>query len=69
VLGAADPVAAFDAAPLMIRRAVVEALVIVRVGPAPRGRKTFDPWTLATSQWTDDPMSWGQHWEAEGLTA
>jgi DNA invertase Pin-like site-specific DNA recombinase len=67
VLAAADPVAAFDAAPLMIRRAVIEALVIVRVGPAPRGRKTFDPWTLATSQWTDDPQTWGQHWEAENL--
>lgn len=67
VLAADDPVAAFDAAPLMIRRAVIEALVTVRVGPAPRGRKAFDPWTLGASRWTDDPMTWGGHWEAENL--
>ena len=69
VLAADDPVAAFDAAPLMIRRSVIEALVTVRLGPAPRGRKAFDPWTLGASRWTDDPMTWAEHWAAEGLTA
>jgi len=39
---AADPVAAFDAAPLMIRRSVVNALCVVSLSPTPRGRKTFD---------------------------
>lgn len=61
VLGAADPVAKFDDAPLMIRRAVIEALAIVRLGPAPRGRKEFDPGTLDDSQWVGDPLTWGQH--------
>ena len=40
---AADPVAAFDSAPLMIRRTVIEALCVVRLTLAPRGRKAFDP--------------------------
>lgn len=69
VLAADDPVAAFDAAPLMIRRAVIEALVAVRLGPAPRGRKAFDPWTLGTSQWTGDVQTWAEHWESESLAA
>lgn len=43
---AADPVAAFDHAPLMIRRNVIDALCTVRLHPAPRGRKTFDPETV-----------------------
>lgn len=38
-----DPVAAFDASPLMIRRTVVDALCEVRIGRAPRGKKGFDP--------------------------
>jgi hypothetical protein len=38
-----DPVAAFDAAPLMTRRAMVAGLVDVRVDPWPRGRRGFDP--------------------------
>jgi hypothetical protein len=41
-----DPVAAFDAAPLMIQRAVLDVLVQVRLHPAPRGRRTFDPATV-----------------------
>lgn len=45
-LYAADPVAAFDAAPLMIRRNVIDALCAVTLYPAPRGRKTFDPGTV-----------------------
>ena len=42
-LSAGSPVAAFDAAPLMLRRAMVGGLVEVKLHPAPRGRKTFDP--------------------------
>jgi len=42
----ADPVAAFDAAPLMLQRAVVDALCTVRLQPATRGRKMFDPETV-----------------------
>jgi DNA invertase Pin-like site-specific DNA recombinase len=41
-LGAPDPVAAFEAAPLGIQRAVLDFLMIVRLHPAARGRK-FDP--------------------------
>ncbi|MEU4237931.1 recombinase family protein [Actinoplanes sp. NPDC026619] len=69
VLAADDPVAAFDGAPLMIRRAVIEALCVVRLAQGTRGSRIFDPWTLGTSQWTDDPMTWSEHWEAEGLAA
>jgi site-specific DNA recombinase len=46
MLRSADPVATFDAAPLMLQRAVVHALCTVRLYPAPRGRKTFDPETV-----------------------
>lgn len=46
VLEAADPVVAFDNADLATRRAVIETLCEVRLGPAPRGRKTFDPATV-----------------------
>ena len=42
----ADPVAAFDAAPLVLQRAVVDALCTVRLQPATRGRKMFDPETV-----------------------
>lgn len=42
----ADPVAAFDAAPLMLRRAMVAGLVVVRLAHVPRGRKGFDPETV-----------------------
>jgi hypothetical protein len=52
-LSAADPVAAFDAAPLMIRRSVVDALCVVEVAPTPRGRKTFDPKSEAV-EWQGD---------------
>lgn len=69
VLSAADPVAEFDGAPLMIRRAVIEALCVVRLSSAPRGRRTFDPWTLARSQWADDAQTWGEHWTADGIHA
>jgi site-specific DNA recombinase len=38
-----DPVAAWDEASLTMRQAIVRALCDVRLMPAPRGRKTFDP--------------------------
>lgn len=69
VLAADDPVAAFEGASLMIRRAVIEALCVVRLAQGVRGRRTFDPWSLGASRWTDDPMTWAEHWEAEGLAA
>ena len=43
VLGAPDPVEAFDAASLMVRRRVIDALLDVRLKPGKRGSKTFDP--------------------------
>jgi DNA invertase Pin-like site-specific DNA recombinase len=46
ILRAPDPVAAFDASSLMIKRSVIEALVVVSLLPAPRGRKTFNPDTV-----------------------
>lgn len=42
ILRAANPVAAFDSAPLMIRRNVIDALCAVRLRPTPRGRRSFD---------------------------
>jgi DNA invertase Pin-like site-specific DNA recombinase len=43
ILTAPDPVVAFDNAPLMARRTVLDALMTVAIHPAPRGRKAFDP--------------------------
>lgn len=43
VLGAPDPVEAFDSASLMVRRRVIDALLDVRLKPGKRGCKTFDP--------------------------
>ncbi len=51
---AADPVAAFDAATLMVRRGVIDALCTVRVGPAPRGSRTFDPGSVEI-EWSRTP--------------
>lgn len=64
VLGAADPVAAFDAAPLMIRRAVLETLCVVRLSSAPRGSHTFDPMSVGDSRWMGDSKTWGELWRA-----
>lgn len=46
VLGAADPVTAFDDADLAVKRRVIDALMDVYLLSAPRGRKTFDPATV-----------------------
>lgn len=46
VLDAKDPVAAFDAADLMVKRRVIDFLCTVRLYPHPRGKKTFDPETV-----------------------
>lgn len=46
VLSSGDPVAAFDAAPLGVRRSVIDALAVVRLLSAPRGRKELDPETV-----------------------
>lgn len=47
VLAAEDRVAQFRSVSLMLRRAVVAALVEVRLYPGTRGRRTFDPATVA----------------------
>lgn len=65
VLLASNPVAAFDDAPLMIKRSVIDALCVVRIGTAPRGRKGLDPMTLGKSQWVGDSVTWAKHWELE----
>ncbi|HEV7980591.1 recombinase family protein [Amycolatopsis sp.] len=52
-LSAVDPVAAFDTAPLMIRRNVVDALCSVKLSPTPRGRKTFNPDSVNIA-WRED---------------
>lgn len=46
ILLAANPVVAFDDAPLMIRRSVLDALCVVRLASAPRGSRTFVPSTV-----------------------
>lgn len=45
-LDATDPVSAFDASDLMIRRRVIDLLCTVRLYPHPRGKKTFNPDTV-----------------------
>jgi hypothetical protein len=42
IMASEDPPKAFLDASLMIRRAVIDALVVVQVHRAPRGRKAFD---------------------------
>lgn len=42
-LASKDPVAAFDKGSLSLRRALVDALIEVRLKRAPRGRRTWDP--------------------------
>ncbi|GEA79867.1 DNA invertase Pin-like site-specific DNA recombinase [Cellulomonas uda] len=46
VLSADNPVAAFDAAPLAIRRQVIDALVRVTLLPGRRGSRNLDPATV-----------------------
>lgn len=46
VLKSADPVAAYDAAPLMVQRGVIAALMTVTIFPGVQGRKGFDPESL-----------------------
>lgn len=50
VLGAPDPVAAFDAAPLAIRQRIIGVLASVTLHPGRRGVKAFDPDTV-TIEW------------------
>jgi DNA invertase Pin-like site-specific DNA recombinase len=45
-LSAPDPVAAFEAESLMIRRAVIDALVKVTLFPGRKGSRAFDPATV-----------------------
>lgn len=45
-----DPSGAFDAAPLMIRRSVIDLLMTVTLARAPRGRKGFSPDSV-TIEW------------------
>ena len=53
VLLSNDPAKAFDEAPLMIQRTVLAALVAVKLHPAPRGSRRFDPATVEiTPLWT-----------------
>jgi site-specific DNA recombinase len=53
LLTSPDPVAAFDAAPLGTKRAVLEFFMTVRLLPAPRGRKGFDPETVHV-EWNNE---------------
>ncbi|WP_239154423.1 recombinase family protein [Amycolatopsis sp. FDAARGOS 1241] len=46
ILAAEDPVEAFDNADLATRRAVIDMLAVVRLFPAPRGLKVFNPDTV-----------------------
>lgn len=46
VIGADDPVAAFDDAPLMIRQKVIDSLMTITLMRGTRGSRTFDPDTV-----------------------
>jgi DNA invertase Pin-like site-specific DNA recombinase len=54
ILATPDPVAVFDTESVMVRRAVVDQLCTVRLFPAPRGRKTFDPNTVQVEWKVED---------------
>lgn len=53
-LTAADPVAAFDKSSLMGKRAVIEALAVVKLMPGTRYSRTFDPETVRI-EWKGQP--------------
>lgn len=46
VLGADDPVAAFDRAPLAIRQRIIDVLATITLYPGTHGSRTFDPETV-----------------------
>jgi DNA invertase Pin-like site-specific DNA recombinase len=46
-----DPVAAFDAAPLMLKRATIETLMLVKLHPGRPGRRSFDPDASVEVEW------------------
>ncbi|WP_082481047.1 recombinase family protein [Rathayibacter sp. Leaf299] len=46
ILGTQSPAEAFLTAPLDVQRAIIAALVFVRILPAPQGRRGFDPSTV-----------------------
>ena len=50
VLGAPDPVAAFDAAPLAIRQRLIDALAVITLHKGVHGSRTFRPESV-TIQW------------------
>lgn len=54
---AKDPVAAFNEANLMRQRRVISFLFDVRLHPHPRGRKTFDPATVAITPKVNNPTA------------
>jgi site-specific DNA recombinase len=53
VLAAADPVAAFEAAPLMLQRGVIDLLYRVELLPGTRYSRTFDPATVTITPMSD----------------
>lgn len=50
-----------------LKRRYARALVDLVVHPAARRGPVFDPWRLRDSRWTGDALTWGEHWEAEGV--
>lgn len=48
------------------KRAVVMALAEPVLSPVGRGGR-WSIWRLAESRWTGDELTWGEHWQAEGL--
>lgn len=56
LLASADPATAFDTATLNAKRALIEALVTVRLLPSPRGSKVFNPESV-TIEWARGSVS------------
>lgn len=56
ILAADNPAEAFREAPLMIKRATISILCTVKLYPAPRGSRTFDPDTVNVEWKTGEPQ-------------
>ena len=66
-MDAADVAARWYDLPPRIQREVIRLLMRITVIPAPKPGARFSHQRLRESRYVGDPMTWGQHWDAEGV--
>lgn len=52
--------------PVFVRREVIQQLARVVLSPCGKGVR-WTPWRLRKSRWHGDDLTWGQHWERNGI--